>query len=154
VISLLAVLGLLIPAAPAAAASDRLPDFANHWHFKDLQNDELDGSTMASWAAPATRAGSTSSTTGRTTSTCLGPSSAVYAKGGCGTQASLSLTMGLSVGWGDPYAWRLPDQYIDITGLTAGRYRLWATADNGDRFVESNNATTPAGPISRSPGRG
>lgn len=64
----------------------------------------------------------------------------MYAKGGCGTQASLSLTMGLSVGWGDLYAWRLPDQYIDITGLTAGRYRLWATADNGDRFVESNNA--------------
>ena len=207
VISLLAVLGLLIPAAPAAAASDRLPDFAmarlrgfnlerttdgrrllrfsaiivnigsgpfqltarradtstttwaaeqvifddlggtrsvsipaqfvysgdghNHWHFKDLQNYELDRLDNGVLVG-----------TGHKSGFCLpgAPSSAVYAKGGCGTQASLSLTMGLSVGWGDLYAWRLPDQYIDITGLTAGRYRLWATADNGDRFVESNNA--------------
>ena len=48
--------------------------------------------------------------------------------------------MGLSVGWSDQYSWRLPDQYIDITGLTAGRYRLIVVADAGNWFVEGNEA--------------
>jgi hypothetical protein len=47
--------------------------------------------------------------------------------------------MRLSVGWGDRYGPNLPDQYIDITGLTSGRYRLIAIADASDWFVESNN---------------
>ena len=37
---------------------------------------------------------------------------------------ALSVMMGLSVGWGDIYVWNLPYQYVDITGLTSGRYRL------------------------------
>ena len=37
--------------------------------------------------------------------------------------------MGLSVGWGDTYPLTLPDQYIDITAVTPGRYRLNVTAD-------------------------
>jgi hypothetical protein len=37
---------------------------------------------------------------------------------------ALSVMMGLSVGWGDVYVQSLPFQYVDITGLTAGRYRL------------------------------
>ena len=45
----------------------------------------------------------------------------------------------VSVGWGDIYTRRLPDQYIDITGLTPGRYRLWATADPSGWFQEGNN---------------
>ncbi len=52
--------------------------------------------------------------------------------------------MGLSVGWGDMYGYSLPGQYIDITGLTAGRYRLKATADLSDWFKEgseSDNST-------------
>ena len=48
--------------------------------------------------------------------------------------------MGLSVGWGDEYPATLPDQNIDITGLTAGRYRLQVTADTGGQFLESNDA--------------
>jgi hypothetical protein len=55
-------------------------------------------------------------------------------------EQDLSVTMGLSVGWGDKYGWSLPDQYIDTTGLPNGNYRLWATADQADFFQESNNA--------------
>jgi hypothetical protein len=61
--------------------------------------------------------------------------------GACGGGLSASeTTMGLSVGWGDRYGKALPGQYIDITGLTAGRYRLLGTADANDWFTESNNA--------------
>ena len=48
--------------------------------------------------------------------------------------------MGLSRGWGDRYGYRLPDQYIDVTGLTSGRYRLWATADADNWFRESDDS--------------
>ncbi len=37
---------------------------------------------------------------------------------------ALSVMMGLSVGWGDVYSSNLAYQYIDVTGLASGRYRL------------------------------
>jgi hypothetical protein len=46
--------------------------------------------------------------------------------------------MGLSRGWSDPYPWALPDQRLDVTGLEDGVYRLWATADPGGWFRETN----------------
>ncbi len=70
---------------------------------------------------------------------------------GCenGNPAALRVTMGLSRGWGDTYPWGLVGQYLDITGLADGRYRLRVTADGdsaegSDRFLESdetNNST-------------
>jgi hypothetical protein len=66
------------------------------------------------------------------------PSSPVYE--GCGTAGDLTVTTGLSVGWGDTYpSWRTL-QWIDITGLKAGRYRLRATADPANWFAETNDA--------------
>ena len=62
----------------------------------------------------------------------------------CGGPSDLSVTMGLSVGWGDLYHDHLPDQYIEVTGLGNGRYRFQVTADAGGWFTESNelnNAT-------------
>ena len=47
--------------------------------------------------------------------------------------------MGLSRGWGDTYGSGTVDQYIDVTDLTSGRYRLQATVDAANLFVESNN---------------
>jgi len=46
--------------------------------------------------------------------------------------------------WGDEYGRNLPDQYIDITGLTFGRYRLIPTVDASDWFLESNEANNVA----------
>jgi len=57
--------------------------------------------------------------------------------------AYAKVIMRLPVGWGDKYGPTLPDQYIDITGLTSGRYRLIGT-DAGDWFVESENANNVA----------
>jgi hypothetical protein len=58
----------------------------------------------------------------------------------CGQSTSLAVFMGLSVGWGDIYRYNLPDQYIDITDLVSGRYRLIATADADNWFQESNDS--------------
>lgn len=66
------------------------------------------------------------------------PATPVFAPSGCGHDGSTVVTMGLSVGWGDTYPYTLPDQYIDITNLSPGRYRLNVVADARHLFVESN----------------
>jgi hypothetical protein len=120
-------------------------DGHNHWHVRDLESSELvrldNGAKVGTgakrgfcfWDITAYRL------------TLPGaPRSAAYGSSGCGTASSLDIAMGLSVGWGDIYPATLPDQYIDISGLAAGRYRLVVTADGGDWFSESsetNNTT-------------
>jgi hypothetical protein len=46
-----------------------------------------------------------------------------------GDPSALNVMMGLSVGWGDQYSASTNFQWIDITGLPNGKYRLTATAD-------------------------
>jgi len=55
----------------------------------------------------------------------------------CSGPTRLSLQMGISPGWSDPYQWTLPDQRIDVTGLKDGIYRLVARADPDDWFREA-----------------
>jgi hypothetical protein len=51
------------------------------------------------------------------------PSSPQYTT--CGTSSgATSVNMGLSVGWSDVYPAGIAYQWIDVTGLTPGRYRL------------------------------
>ncbi len=67
-----------------------------------------------------------------------------FPKTGCNREDALEFTMGLSPGWSDPYPWPLPDQRLDVTGLSDGVYRLWANADPGGWFRETderNNLT-------------
>ncbi|OXM74279.1 hypothetical protein CF166_05730 [Amycolatopsis sp. KNN50.9b] len=120
-------------------------DGHDHWHVRDLETYHLvrldDGGTVG----VAAKAGFCFYDTNAYRRSIPGsPRSKVYPEAGCGKRDSLVVTMGLSVGWGDRYAWTLPDQYIDITGLDDGRYRLFATADAQGVFVESNrgNNTT------------
>jgi hypothetical protein len=71
------------------------------------------------------------------------PSSGVYH--GCGNFSDPEVTTGLSIGWGDRYVQKLPDQYINITGLPSGQYTVTATADvlgGFDERCEGNNSTT------------
>jgi hypothetical protein len=66
------------------------------------------------------------------------PADAVYPSDGCGKKSSVSVSMGLSAGWSDPYSWRLSDQSVDITELPDGIYRLVAGADPDGLLRESN----------------
>ena len=60
----------------------------------------------------------------------------------------------VSVGWGDIYRSSLPDQYIDITNLTAGRYRLQVTADKLGGSRNRTSRTTRPGSIFQFKGQG
>jgi hypothetical protein len=60
------------------------------------------------------------------------PSSPVYDTGNScamGNPDALRVNMGLSIGWGDMYPASTNYQWIDVTGLPNGTYRLSATAD-------------------------
>lgn len=63
--------------------------------------------------------------------------SGYYQEEWCGTRSVLSNRVGVSVGWGDRYPWNFAFQWIDITGLDGGRYRVRATVDIADRYDES-----------------
>jgi hypothetical protein len=124
---------------PTAASMYFGGDGHNHWHLRDLEDFELvrldNGKLVGTGAKHGFcffdnyRYGSSE------------PAFYTTSSGSCGGGPSATKTlMGLSVGWGDIYRWSLPDQYIDITGLTSGRYRLYAEADPAHWFQESANS--------------
>jgi hypothetical protein len=120
-------------------------DGHNHWHVRDLVVSELRRRDNGVKVGTGAKHGFCFfDNTAYRLSLPGAPSNVVYRSSGCGTSSSLSVTMGLSVGWGDVYRGTLADQHIDITGLSSGRYRLLATADQGGWFAESdegNNLT-------------
>jgi hypothetical protein len=64
--------------------------------------------------------------------------SGFYQQEWCGTQASMTNRVGVSVGWGDRYPWDFVFQWIDITGLPGGTYRVRATVDIHDYYRETD----------------
>lgn len=114
-------------------------DGHTHWHVRNLESYELSRTDGGAEVGTSAKAGFCFSDDVRYRPALPGaPGSARYHRRQCGTPSSLSLVMGLSVGWGDRYGSNLPDQYIDITGLPDGAYRLRATADARNWFKESN----------------
>jgi hypothetical protein len=110
-------------------------DGHNHWHLKNLESYELirlDNGTKVG--------------TGDKEGFCFfdnvlfGSTQDAFYKG-CGNNPdALQVKMGLSRGWGDLYGAGTIGQYIDITNLTSGRYKLQATADGPNWFLESNDS--------------
>jgi hypothetical protein len=70
------------------------------------------------------------------------PQSPYYREAWCGVRASTTLRAGLSVGWADNYPWFFIFQWIDITGLPGGTYKVRVTVDIQnfyDERVETDN---------------
>lgn len=114
-------------------------DGHNHWHVRDLEEYELVRLDNGRKVGVGVKQGFCFQDNYEYGSTQL----PFYTTCGHNPDA-LSVTMGLSRGWGDLYSWKTVGQYIDITGLPSGRYRLWATADEADQFEEgdeTNNLT-------------
>jgi hypothetical protein len=125
-------------------------DGHHHWHLRDLEQSSLDNVDKDDDADSGARARS-----GAKHGFCFFdyvqfnvalpgvPLDQVYTT--CGIDSTvLTQSMGLSVGWGDKYDYDLPDQWVDITGMPPGRYRLTTTADAENWFREtdeSNNFT-------------
>jgi hypothetical protein len=110
-------------------------DGHNHWHLRDLESYELirlDNGTKVG--------------TGAKEGFCffdnfLFGSTQDASYKGCGNNPdALQVRMGLSRGWGDRYRASTVGQYIDITNLTSGRYKLQATADGPNWFLESDDS--------------
>ena len=123
-------------------------DGHNHWHVRNLETYDLNRLDNGSKVG-----------TGMKTGFCFfdnvvfntslpgAPASAVYMPGtvcGPNDQSASAVRMGISVGYGDRYGSTLRDQFIDVTNLTSGNYRLYATADQSGLFTEAdenNNQT-------------
>jgi hypothetical protein len=113
-------------------------DGHNHWHVRDLESFTLERLSDKKKVGTGAKHGFCFFDNYRYGST-QGP---LY--NSCGSSGDLKVTMGLSTGWGDIYPSSLPDQYIDISGLPVGTYRLTAAADADGWFVEAdegNNST-------------
>lgn len=110
-----------------------------HWHVTNLQDFELVRLDNGRMVGMGVKQGFCFFDNYRYGS--VNPGSYTQASGACGRSASdTSMRMGLSVGWGDIYSYSLPDQFIDISSLSPGRYRLYVAADADDWFQEQNNA--------------
>ena len=118
-------------------------DGHQHWHVRDLQTYELVRLDNGSRVGTGAKHGFCFWDNTRFRLSLAGaPQSEVYR--GCGVATDTAVWIGLSVGWGDRYGATIVDQYIDVTGLVSGNYRLRATADDANWFVEVddlNNVT-------------
>jgi hypothetical protein len=125
---------------PTTATMFFAGDGHNHWHVRDLSTYELIRLDNGSKVGTGEKRGFCFADNYAYNLTLPNaPQSRVYGYG-CGGRSSLNVTVGISVGWGDRYGYKLRDQYIDITGLTSGRYRLRAFADQVNWFSESNDS--------------
>ncbi|CAN5469916.1 MAG: hypothetical protein H0V12_03565 [Chloroflexi bacterium] len=121
-------------------------DGHDHWHIKNMASYELFALTDT---GTALRRGAKVGfcffdTTAHNLSLPGAPQRPKYRESTCGIRNSTHIWMGLSHGWGDTYPWNFYKQWIDISGVPAGRYRVCVTTDKANRFRElneSNNAT-------------
>jgi Lysyl oxidase len=123
---------------PTAARMYWSGDGHSHWHLRDLETSSLDRADGGVKVGSAAKHGFCFFDNIKFNLLLPGsPPNASYT--GCGTDPTvLTQSMGLSIGWGDAYYYNLVDQWVDITGLVPGRYRLTTTADEQDWFVESD----------------
>ena len=119
-------------------------DGHNHWHINNLESYELKRLDNGVKVGTGAKSGFCFfDTTAYRTTLPGAPASSVYRTANAcayNNQSAMSVTMGISVGWGDRYASSLPDQYIDVTNLSPGKYRLEATADPSGWFAETNES--------------
>ncbi len=113
-------------------------DGHDHWHVQRVAGYELFADTGD---GPALRRGAKVGfcffdTRLRRATLPRAPKTRRYLEKGCGTRNSHSIKIGLSVGWSDIYPWNFAWQWVDVTGLPAGRYLLKLTADPEGSFVE------------------
>lgn len=120
-------------------------DGHKHWHIRNLEHYDLLRTDNGVKVGTSSKSGFCFYDTSTYNLSLPGaPQSPVYTKDATpracaqGQPDALFALMGLSVGWGDRYGPNLPDQYIDITNLVNGKYRLVGQVDRANWFLEQN----------------
>jgi len=114
----------------------------NHFHFGSWAQYTIRAVLPGDAVGPVLRQGGKTSFCLLDSSRYLGP---VPILGSVSSTRTFSTcnddAQGVSVGWEDVYSRSLPDQWIDITGLTPGDYWLESVVDPGNRVeeVDENN---------------
>jgi hypothetical protein len=119
---------------PTTAQMSYAGDGHNHWHLKDLESYTLTRLDNGMKVGTGAKEGFCFFDNYRFGSTA----DPFYTNCGSHRPDALAVTAGLSRGWGDKYGYGTVGQYIDVTNLTSGRYRLTTTADDTNQFQESN----------------
>lgn len=70
--------------------------------------------------------------------------SRAYPYTGCGTSKSQSFKMGISVGWADEYPASIAYQWVNVTGLPVGDYRLCTTPNPDGAWLERDYTNNSA----------
>lgn len=128
---------------PTSAVMGYQADDHTHWHIWDFERYEIVDLATNETVTKSLKEGFCLWDTNKFDLTLPGaPEAAQYLD--CAEKSDLSVVMGVSVGWGDVYDWSMSTQYIDITGVKPGKYRLLATTDPSGWMAESNedNNTT------------
>jgi Lysyl oxidase len=117
-------------------------DGHNHWHVQNVAHYEL---YAKSGKGPALKGDSKVGfcffdTNAYRLSLPGAPGGRQYVQTGCGTQNSLFVKNGLSVGWSDVYPWNIGLQWINVTGLPAGEYLLKLTVNPNGQFKETRTS--------------
>jgi Lysyl oxidase len=123
-------------------------DGHDHWHLRDLEHYRLSSAPVRTGAKEGfcffDRSKWFEQDASGNPITPGVPPRRVYNACAFNQPKATSVTVGLSRGWADKYGAKTFGQYIDITDLPDGSYRLRATADKHDWFYESdetNNST-------------
>jgi hypothetical protein len=122
-------------------------DSHNHWHLKNIARYSLWNLDGTAEVAPAQKVGFC--LIDSTRREAIGPVSPRYTEDGndfCAQDnpAASSLTMGISAGWRDVYHRSLAFQWIDVSDVAPGSYRLRSEIDPEGRIRESNEVNPPA----------
>ncbi len=122
-------------------------DSHNHWHLKNIARYSLWNLEGTAEVAPAQKVGFCLIDSQRRET--IGPGSAQYTEAGndfCAQDnpAASSVTMGISAGWRDVYHRSLAFQWIDVSDVAPGSYRLRSDIDPEGRIRESSEVNPPA----------
>ena len=113
-----------------------------HWHLLDFTRYKLVRQRTGRTAVRSTKIGFCIIDTGHRFAGLPGSPATPYYPAGS-ADCDRDSVDGLSVGWTDTYAYSLPGQEVNVTGLPRGRYCLVSKADPSNvlrEFDNSNNA--------------
>lgn len=122
-------------------------DDHNHWHLKNIARYSLWNSAGTAEVAPAQKVGFCLVDLERIETN--GPANPRYSVSGnnfCGQgePTTSSVVMGVSAGWRDVYNRSLAFQWVDVSDVAPGSYRLRSEIDPDGVIAETNETNPPA----------